>query len=297
MNLTPDNIRKLIEENKDLLTLKESFRYPGLFVLKYRKKVFYEGLWNEFLEEARGLVLDKDFNIISRPFLKIYNYGIEKEVPHFELDEPIFAYRKINGFMLAVTSYNGELLVSTTGSLDSIFVDMGKEWIESMPILIEQIHSKPDYTFLFECCDTADPHIIDETPGLYYLGARHKTTGSVEVEEIGLGDEFLFPTVRITTTLLELSDLDIKGCKHEGFVFYDSTYTRAAKIKSPYYLTKKMLMRKNMDKIMSTRAHELLDEEFYPLLNYIQKVDRENFFVLDEKAKRDYIEKWFYENQ
>lgn len=83
-----------------------------------------------------------------------------------------------------------------------------------------------------------------------------------------------------------------KTVKHEGFVFYNEQGI-GAKIKSPYYLTKKALMRKNIDKLMSMDAKEFLDEEFYPLIDWIREVDREHFAVLDEIARREYIENWF----
>jgi hypothetical protein len=43
---------------QELLTRKESTRYPGLFVKKYTRKVFYDNLWseNDELLEARGHV-------------------------------------------------------------------------------------------------------------------------------------------------------------------------------------------------------------------------------------------------
>lgn len=52
-------------------------------------------------------------------------------------------------------------------------------------------------------------------------------------------------------------------------------------------------MRKNIDKLMAMNAKEFLDEEFYPLIDWIREVDREHFAVLDEIARREYIENWF----
>ena len=98
-----------------------------IFVLKYKKKVFYDGLWNDYIAECRGSIVDANFNLISYPFTKIYNYGIEKEAPVLPDDTKVTAFRKVNGFMVAMTVHNGELLVSTTGSTDSPFVDLAKE--------------------------------------------------------------------------------------------------------------------------------------------------------------------------
>ena len=294
MKLTPDIIENLIKENKDLLTLKESVKYPGLFVLKYKKKVFYDNLWNDFLEEARGLVLDKDFNIVSRPFLKIYNYGVEDRAPKFQDDEFVYAMEKINGFMLAVTAHEGKMVVSTTGSLDSAFAELGREWIKKSNGFEEYVLEYPELTFIFECCDPSDPHIIHQEPGLYFLGCRIKESG-ILVPGSDPRYEKQFGFLRVPMNLVRFEELkkEVKTVKHEGFVIYSFDMERASKIKSPHYLTKKFLMRKNMDKIMSPQAFEIMDEEFYPLVQYIREVDKDEFFKLDELAKREYIEKWF----
>lgn len=289
------NLKQKYEKNKDLVTLKESTKYPGLFVLKYKKKVFFKGLWNPFLEEARGLVVDKDFNIVSRPFTKIYNYGVEQQAPEFDDYDLVHVYRKVNGFMVAATYYEGNLIVSTTGSLDSLFVNLGRSYLEKCPLLLEKLKEDESITAIFECCDNSDPHIVQETPGLYLLAVRDKM-GSLFVQhdylKLFLGDEGLFLPSYSCEEFRFVKE-KVSKVKHEGYVIYDMYGEKASKIKSPYYLTKKMLMRKNMDKLMSMDAKEFLDEEFYPLIDYIKEFDREYFSSLDELAKREYIEKWF----
>lgn len=299
--LSSNELKQRYEENKDLVTLKESVRHPGLFVLKYRKKVFFEGLWDDFLEEARGLVVDKDFNVIIRPFKKIYNYGIEKEAPVLSDETKIRAYRKINGFMLAVSTHDGKAIVSTTGSLDSDFVTYGEEMLKYHEDFTQSlIQYNNRYTYLFECVHPKDPHIVEEKQGLYFLGARNIVTG--ELFQMGshtdsydwnthVQRDFGFNVVEYDDTTLGKLKETVKTVKHEGFVFYTED-GRSSKIKSPHYLTKKMLMRKNMNKIMSMDAKEFLDEEFYPLIDHVRNVDTD-FFNLDEMEKREYIEDWF----
>lgn len=298
MELSAEYIKEQLKVNQDLLTMKESTDYPGLYVIKYKKKVFFEGLWNEFLEECRGLVVDKNFNIVSRPFKKIYNYGVEKEAPLLPLSTRVIATEKINGFMVAATYHNGELIVSTTGSLDSGFAEMGLYHLENAPKILDLMSTHPEHTFMFECCDSSDPHIIDEKEGLYFLGARHKDTGVMSPTMLWIqnNDDFCkrngINRVKIFETTIEELEALVYNSKIEGYVFYTPEGV-SAKIKTPYYLTKKMLMRKNMSKLMSMDAKEFLDEEFYPLVDYIKEVDSDYYFKLDELAKREYIENWF----
>jgi hypothetical protein len=126
--MNKEELRKFVESNPKLVSMKPAG--DGIYVLKYSKKVFYDDLWNEYLEECRGTIVDADFNVVSRPFTKVYNYGIEKLAPVLDPNTVVNAYRKVNGFMVAVTWYNDDLLVSTTGSTDSDYVKMARELID-----------------------------------------------------------------------------------------------------------------------------------------------------------------------
>jgi hypothetical protein len=114
-------------ESSNLVNMRECG--DGIYVLKYKKKVFYDNLWNEYIAECRGSIVDKDFNLVAYPFTKIYNYGIEKEAPKVADNTRVTAYRKVNGFMVACTWYKDDVLISTTGSTDSPYVAMAREMI------------------------------------------------------------------------------------------------------------------------------------------------------------------------
>jgi hypothetical protein len=264
-------LKNYVESNPQLVSKKET-SIEGLFVLKYKKKVFYDGLWNEYLEECRGTIVDENFNIVSYPFTKIYNYGVESKAPVLDDDTPVWCYRKVNGFMVAIT-FDRErgLIISTTGSVDSPYVAMAKELIDIEKMTAE-LSMVPDFTFMFECVHPDDPHIIPEEPGLYLLGMRAKVLGSKILhtamkplaKHLGC---YSVEEMRVTVGLLK--DLS-KKVKHEGFVFYTDDGL-AAKIKSPYYLVKKFVARNpRTDKLMRPDIKQSLDEEYYPLIDAIQ---------------------------
>ena len=270
-----------------------------IFVLKYKKKVFYDNLWNEYIAECRGSIVDKDFNLVAYPFTKIYNYGIEKEAPVLSDDTKVTAYRKVNGFMVGVTWYNGDILVSTTGSTNSPYVDMAREMIgDNMDRYRQTCKHYEGYTFMFECVHTDDPHIVPEKPGMYLLGMRKNEFGSDIIHEVGamfLAMAFhSLPVEVFYTTMGELKEMS-KTVKHEGFVFYTEDRI-SAKIKSPYYLTSKWVARNpRTDKLVDLNKDikHNLDEEYFPLVDAI----RENivqYTAMDEQARlawvRNYLE-------
>jgi hypothetical protein len=271
----------------------------GIYVLKYKKKVFYDDLWDEYLEHCRGTIVDADFNIVSYPFQKIYNYGIEKAAPVLADDTEVTAFRKVNGFMVACTWHRGDILVSTTGSTDSDYVEYAREMMLSHRSwwwwqLVLANSNLQGSTVMFECVHPKDPHIIPEKPGMYILGYRENTWGS----QVG-HDPYVLQSLSNVfncylpeyhkVTMAELKKM-AKECRHEGFVFYDENGA-SAKIKSPYYLTSKWVARNpRTDKLVDlTRdIKHNLDEEYYPLVDAIRE-NIEEYTAMDEQARLAWV--------
>ena len=276
----------------------------GIYVLKYKKKVFYDNLWNDYIAECRGSIVDRDFNLVTYPFTKIYNYGIEKAAPVLSDDTEVLAFRKVNGFMVAMTWYNHDILVSTTGSTDSPYVDMAKEmmlthqsWADwQLAVLSEDLEGM---TVMFECVHPDDPHIVVEKPGMYVLGYRENYWGS----KVG-HDPFVLQDLAeafnchkpesVTTNMARLKQM-AKECRHEGYVFYTADGV-SAKIKSPYYLTSKWVARNpRTDKLVDLNKDikHNLDEEYYPLVDAI-RANIVEYTAMDEQARlawvRNYME-------
>lgn len=267
----------------------------GIYVLKYKKKVFYDNLWNEYIAECRGSIVDADFSLVSYPFTKIYNYGIEKEAPVLSNDTKVTAFRKVNGFMVACTWYAGDVLVSTTGSTDSDYVAMAKEmmlthmcWADWQMAFANA--DMQGLTVMFECVHPDDPHIIPEKPGMYVLGYRENEWGS----KVGHDPMTLIDLARtlncyvpenVTTNMSRLQEL-VKECRHEGYVFYTDDGV-SAKIKSPYYLTSKWVARNpRTDKLVDLNKDikHNLDEEYYPLVDAI-RANIVEYTAMDEQAR------------
>ena len=279
--MNKETLKQYVLDNPRLVSMKASSNYPGLFVLKYKKCVFYDSLWNEYLEQCRGTIVDEDFNLVSYPFTKIYNYGIEKKAPVLNKDATVTAFRKINGFMVSVTAFNGTVLVSTTGSTDSNYIKMAKAMMlthmcwEDWELAFAPVDMQ-GLTVMFECCHPNDPHIIPEKSGMYVLGYRENKWNS----QVG-HDPFLlqdlgrifkcFVPESITTNLVRLEQI-AKECQHEGYVVYTND-EQSFKIKSPYYLTLKWVARNpRTDKLVNLKRDikKNIDEEYYNLIDAIR---------------------------
>lgn len=279
---------------KELLTRKESNRYPGLFVKKYTRKVFYDNLWHENKElmEARGHVELEDGTVVVRPFTKIFNRF--ENGTDINRDEIVLAVRKINGFMAAATYVPqlDKVIVSTTGSLDSDFVTLAEHYVNErvQEVIKRYAIIRSPTTFLFEIVDPSDPHIIPEEVGAYLIGYRavfdarpYESFTSKEAVMDDLADDM--GVLRPSWTIARFDEVVnwAKECKHEGYVVYGNR--TVLKIKSPYYLTLKAAARRK--DIMSLNKQNV-DEEFYPLIDHLTLMG-DSFTMMSEQERLDYM--------
>lgn len=289
MNISPEALRELVENNPKLVTRKQSTRYRNLYVIKYTRDVFYSALWssNDLLIECRGLIVDADYNMVVKPFTKVFNYQENGTTMH--PDQICTAVRKINGFMCAVTlDYDNsyDLIISTTGSLDSDFVDLAYKHIKPYEDVIREKFvlnlAKPEkVTLLFEICDESDPHIIKEEYGAWLIGANcyiHENEHAINVYESVLDRwaaemGFKRPEAFYGLRFSDVLDMNRKCC-HEGFMVIGGGVT--LKLKSPYYLVTKFLARMTEKKFNTlvqnnnkAEAYRRFDEEYYDLIDYV----------------------------
>ena len=286
------NFDDLIQKN---LVTKKTYE-NGLSIYKYTRKVFFDSLWHldDRLLNARGLVLDSNNKVVINPFSKVFNY--KENGVTVDLEEEIIAVRKVNGFMAAMTLYNGELLFSSTGSLDSDYVKLAKDMI------LDTIKNKelvyPGYTYLFEICHESDQHIVKEDAGVYLIGVRANTIDSPFLSQRLLDEEAEFfgfkrpdwSTCKFKEVLYASSHVT-----HEGFMIHDRRGQALCKLKSTFYLNKKALQRCGKQKADAMFNNpeafkEKLDEEFYSLFDkIITSFTKEQWLNLEEEERSEWI--------
>ena len=279
----------------DLYTLKESPSYPGLFIRKYKRKVFYNNLWHKdpALLESRGHVFDFSGNLVVNAPTKVFNY-LENGTTIDPSEECLIAH-KINGFMACLTysSELGDVIVSTTGSLDSIFAQRARDYLQYAIQYIK--NSKQPVTYFFEICHHEDPHIIPENTGAYLLGGRLLSvrnpycTSELDQEYLDkLAHSFRVarPLWYVATFAVALEA--VKHVKHEGFMVYGLTSQTVLKLKSPYYLSLKAMARSK--DILSLKKNRV-DEEFYPLLDHLKQ--HPDFATFTEQQKLAHIRSYY----
>lgn len=261
----------------------------GIFdTFKYSRKVVYENLWNKIpgILECRGHVYDnRNGALVQAAPTKSFNYGENGWWSDVADDTPVVMYKKYNGFMVAVTKYEDQVLVSTTGSTTSDYVRMAKEKLN-----INDLYIQDGYSLLYEILHENDPHIIHE--GEYrsvYLGQRHKK-----------GDWFPYNSsgyALIPVTFKQAKEIAAYD-QGEGFMVYKKGDTSSVcKLKTPYYVGKKMLMRmtpKKVHDLYSGITPERLPLMWYTRLHAITKnFSEEQWVAMDAQARRKFLEEMY----
>lgn len=260
----------------------------GLKVIKYTKGTFFkQDFSDERMLDCRGTVIDAENNIASLPFKKLFNCG-EEFAPIIPNETPIIAVEKLNGFMLAASVHNGKFLYNTTGSLENIYIEWGKEYIQHFTKTIEGEIGNP-YTYLFEICHPNDPHIVKEEYGAYLIGIRHKTLGNMVKEETldeAGKNHFLKRPKWFKTTFAEIKTKN-ESCEKEGYILREDTDKQKplCKLKSPTYRFRKVLARSKDAHCFSkaevfTKENGKLEKQFEFVKN-----NKNAFFQLEEQER------------
>ena len=297
------NLKEYVEKNPKLAQIKESVRYPGLFVLKYKRTVFYNNLWDENLVEIRGRVINSAGDTVVNPFTKIFN-RFENDTD-IDRDEQVLAVCKVNGFMAGITYVPeiDEVIVSTTGSLDSDFVTLAEKYLNPIKKDVKDrfLINGQRFTWLFEIVDETDPHIIKEKVGAYLIGVRgideerYSSSETIEKTLDVIAKEFGVMRPQWLVARFDAVVKMAKECTNEGFVVYGMQSKTSLKIKTPYYLISKFLARCGQAKLEHMLTHpdwinwNTIDEEFFPLIRYLS-ANKDDYLNMDEQDRLTYIQ-------
>lgn len=91
-----------------------------LYIYNYTKQASALHVWNEATEQCRGIICDKEMNVVARPFAKFYNYEELKDLNIAVPNLPFEVYEKLDGSLGILYFYNDKPYIATRGSFDSL---------------------------------------------------------------------------------------------------------------------------------------------------------------------------------
>jgi RNA ligase len=174
-----DRINKYIAEG--LIVKQDHPEYP-ISIYNYSRTCQYENKWDDLTIECRGLVLDREGNVMAKSFPKFFNYE-ELEGMTFRPskipNEKFEVFEKMDGSLGIVFYYEGEWRVATRGSFKSEQAIMGAEMLKRYDLSVLDA----ECTYLFEIIYPENRIVVDYgVERMVLLGAYNNQTGV----EIGL---------------------------------------------------------------------------------------------------------------
>jgi hypothetical protein len=248
---------------------------------------------NELIQEFSECIFGVDSieELVQAAPRKSFNYLERNYWSTMPLDTPVEMYKKVNGYMACATLHNGELVVSTTGTTTSEYAQWAKELILRDYELYDLVVDS-EFTTVFEVIVQQDPHIVHERQGLHLLGVREKDTGD------------FYPMGAGARCTLEQALEIAKHDRGEGFMMYPMLpdgsydYNNCCKLKTPYYIGKKKLMRmtaKNVELMYTQTATAInsfqLPNMWYDTLRMIvSTVPKDTWLAMNDQQRRVILE-------
>jgi RNA ligase len=264
-----------------------------LYIYNYSQKAQFEYIWNEVTINCRGLIADKDFNILARPFGKFFNLeeleNKGKEIPK----ENFEVYEKLDG-SLGILYWIGDYpFISTRGSFNSDQAIKGSKILYNK---YSDVFDKLDKskTYLFEIIYPENRIVVDygDKEELILLGIIDTKTGkNFPLEDIGFPIAKRFDGIKDFKKLKELEE-DNK----EGFVIkFDSGFRMKLKFEE-YKRLHRILTNVSNKAIWELLKdggdfNEILDKVPDEFFDWVVKTKSEllqNYRWIEEQCKKDF---------
>lgn len=154
------NIQKeLFERGIDAVINKYNLLYKDYgnkFLLKYSQINSIEFKAVQSVRECRGIILDKQFNVLALPFVRFFNYG---EIEADELDhDNLHVYKKEDGSLINVyfDPYLNKFCIQTSGTAEAEsqvgILNLSFKELFLRTVDLDFSNLNPNYNYVFELC-------------------------------------------------------------------------------------------------------------------------------------------------
>lgn len=190
-----------------------------LRILNYTSQTQYARVWNDVTLNCRGLIIDGDDNIVSRPFPKFFNLEEHAASEDF-LARDFMAFEKMDGSLGVLYEADGAYAIATRGSFTS---DQAVKGTEMLHRDCDGFYPAEGFTYLFEIIYPSNRIVVDygDTEELVFLCAIHNETGA---NVFSFGDSSDWPGTHakryeVSCKPHELSSTQVLD-NAEGYVLY-----------------------------------------------------------------------------
>lgn len=262
-----------------------------LYIYNYSPKAQYDRIWNEVTLACRGLILNENYEIIARPFVKFFNWGEQENqiIP----DESFEVFEKMDGSLGILYWADDKPFVASRGSFAST------QAIKATELLYSKYQNTLDKldkgkTYLFEIIYPQNRIVVDygSMEALVLLAVIDTQTGEdLPLEEIG------FPIVKRFDGIKDLDKLKtMEEANKEGFVIQFKSGLRY-KVKFEEYLRVHRLVTQvstltiweaMMDETPFDEILDRVPDEFYHWVKQTATELESSFKAIEQQCKADF---------
>jgi RNA ligase len=201
-----------------------------LYICNYTAKAQYDGFWNDYTLQCRGLIIDREGYIVARPFPKFFNLG---EIKLDKLPKEAFdVYEKLDGSLGILYWLDGIPVIATRGAFDSEQAQVANNILhEKYPHTFDQLDK--NLTYLFEIIYPGNRVVIDygTTKELFLLAVIEIRTGrEMPLPNLGIPHAPKYEGIRDLSQIQQQARED-----KEGYVIRFRSGLRV-KVKFPEYV-------------------------------------------------------------
>ena len=272
-----------------------------IYIYNYSKTCSLEGMWNEATLQCRGVIVDKDYNILARPFAKFFNYE-EIEDKSVIPGGAAIAYEKIDGSLGITYWIDNVPYIATRGSFVSEQAIHANSILHSDKYkgLWDFMRTNRGFTFLFEIVYPENRIVVDygDMDDIILLAIINNEHPENEID-IEFYKNY-FNTAKcygVFENWLNIRN-EISGDNREGFVLrFENGFRLKMKYEDYFrlhrlraYLTKKHIF----EFVETGRLEELdemvaqFDEEIKMLVENILNEFTDRFNEIEAEAKSEY---------
>ncbi|MFA4935792.1 MAG: T4 RnlA family RNA ligase [Candidatus Methanoperedens sp.] len=233
-----EDYQELIKRKEAGLITMRKHPVLDLEIYNYTPKTQYNKLWDTYTIMCRGLILDSEHNILSKPFSKFFNLNEvpETTITNLPAEIPVIT-EKTDGVLGILYPESEKVAIASRGAFNSVFAVWATDWIRKKKFDLEDF--KQGYTYCFEIIYPGSRVVVDykgrsELVLLAVLNNKnkHELNHIKEAEELNLSyaKEFQFDDIIQAEKYLA----EVQGINQEGFVCRYSNGLRL-KIKSEDY--------------------------------------------------------------
>lgn len=291
-----NNLQKMIDQG---FISVQKHPTEDLFIYNYTQKCQFAREWNNETMKCRGLILDKENNIVARPFEKFFNYeehtgedSLLSPLPNEEFE----VYDKVDGSLGILYWVKDEPFIATRGSFTSDQAIEANKILQGYKNYFNELNR--NYTYLFEIIYPENRIVVDygQRRELILLAVIDTQTG----EEKDLFKECLgFPFITKFDGVDDFTKVrDIQRDNAEGFVVKFKSGLRVKLKYAEYIRLHRLVTGVNAKTIWELLKNgdtfkdllERVPEEFLEWVNETKRKILDEFNLAEFVALRDFNE-------